>query len=231
MLVSLPSVVKGLALGSGLMYFCDPQLGRQRREQMRDALANRGQDLEEFIEDGLQDLQQRWSSLQERVSHQFTGAAGNGASGAGGESHGRQTMTGDQSQTLSPGMRLVIGTVGCGMIVNCLTSRSITRYVPGVLGVGLLILAAQPGQAASLLSSASGDREGEGMPGGAIGRDPASRPPAGEAATGTAISGVSDIAPVGGGMGGTGHGTTGISGSGAAGIGGVPSPSMNPQGV
>lgn len=53
------TLLKGLAVGAGMMYLFDPRQGRRRRALVRDQVVHLSNELEDFIEEGVRDLSNR----------------------------------------------------------------------------------------------------------------------------------------------------------------------------
>jgi hypothetical protein len=65
--MSIFSMMKGLMLGAGFMYFYDPDRGLARRTQLREELLELRREFEEVVDNGLRDLQQSGRELNAEI--------------------------------------------------------------------------------------------------------------------------------------------------------------------
>lgn len=71
--MGVKGLVRTLALGAGAMYFLDPELGEQRRQQIGDRVASLQQDAQDLWKSGTRDLQDRLQGVQTEVRSKMSG--------------------------------------------------------------------------------------------------------------------------------------------------------------
>jgi hypothetical protein len=117
------SMLAGLGVGAGLMYFLDPQMGRRRRALVRDkavSLAHEAQDAADVVR---RDVRNRARGLASGDLSVLVG--------------GKQALSNPFRGGWSPTGRALLTGLGAGLFLYGLTRRAPTACVVGTLGCAL----------------------------------------------------------------------------------------------
>jgi hypothetical protein len=123
------ALLTGAALGTGLMYFLDPNRGRQRQARIRDKMTRFSHDIAEARDTVARDVRNRMRGL----------AAGDLTVLVG----GKNALRGNPLRgSWSPAGRAMLGLIGGGLFLSGLTREAPTACILGTIGLGCMIEAA-----------------------------------------------------------------------------------------
>lgn len=123
------TLLTSAGLGAGLMYFLDPNRGRQRRAQIRDKMARIGHRIQDTRDVVVRDVRNRMRGL----------AAGDLSILVG----GKNALRGNPLRgSWSPAGRALLGLIGGGLFLRGLMREAPTACFLGTAGLALMIEAA-----------------------------------------------------------------------------------------
>jgi hypothetical protein len=125
------SLLGGIGLGAVLAYFLDPEAGPRRRALLRDRLIRVLKVIENGVETTVTDVTEITHGLEAEIRSWL-------AAEQGSEKVSPQRLK-FLEENWSPAVRLLAGTVGCGLMTNCLASRTPLAILLGTAGFGLFV--------------------------------------------------------------------------------------------
>jgi hypothetical protein len=140
------SLLGGIGLGAGLMYFLDPHARRQRRERLRDHIVGAARRVNEGVGATIRNVTHHKHGLEAEIRSWAAEGAADDVEESGLVAHEETSDRLQSPLTLNvyeenwtPATRLLAGTVGCGLMANCLARRTLPAALLGTVGFGLFV--------------------------------------------------------------------------------------------
>ena len=137
------SLIKGLGLGAGLMYFLDPRQGERRRAELGDRVADFVHGVQGAVENGVSDLSQKVGLTSESTSAPAPLSGHMPASRA--ESGGLTSELTAWFDEMTPSKKLALGAAGTVAGLAVVRSSGLMLPALGLLGAALYAKSKQGG--------------------------------------------------------------------------------------
>ncbi len=148
------TVLGGIGLGAGLMYFFDPQTGERRRERLHNQITGTLNRINEGVDSTIRNVTHRGQGLEAEIRSWSVSEGESNDREEDGFS-GREEVRNGQSQrghrsgsdmrlnlfeeNWTPTTRVLAGTIGCALMANCMAQRTLPAVLLGTLGFGLFV--------------------------------------------------------------------------------------------
>jgi hypothetical protein len=148
------TLLGGIGLGVGLMYFFDPQTGERRRERLRNQITGTLNQINEGVDSTIRSVTHYGQGLEAEIRSWAASEGGANDRDEGGffgreEVHNGLSQLGDQAasamrlnlfeENWTPTTRFLAGTIGCALMGNCMAQRTLPAALLGTLGFGLFV--------------------------------------------------------------------------------------------
>jgi hypothetical protein len=161
------SLLGGIGLGAGLMYFLDPHAGRQRRERLRDRILGALRSVSEGVDTTMRTVAHHKHGLEAEIRSWAAEGASEYVQESGQAAHEDASGRLQSMLTLNvfeenwtPATRMLAGTIGCALMANCLAQRTLPAALLGTVGFGLFVRSLSNVRLDRLLGVAGEHREG-----------------------------------------------------------------------